>query len=280
MGHDHAFGVHTHGHMQSLALAERWPVRTDPASPPAELCFVCVLISIHRNFHHRWSRCSNPPSGPEHLEGVKCETQLRFIYHPNPRRLLTLPAGSTLTALVVRCEKSRLTPIKQQSCRTDSSTHFLLVDLWAGKHVRKEHYHWLAALFFCGCCLCCRREQDFFYHSVCAPDTEKAVINIFFKICLTDFKLDLVAGSRFTEKVERRLFSQTNWINWLKWGWIKDWWRFSEGPKTLRPRGSFTVSPAGSLHWILFTRPGAAPVQPALLDHVSRGSADGYLKCV
>lgn len=97
-----------------------------------------LLSSIHRNFHLRWSHSSNPPSGPEHLEGVSCKTQLRFIYHLNPHRLLTLPAGSTLTALVVWCEKSGLTPIKQQSCPTDSSTHFLLVDLWAEKHGRKE----------------------------------------------------------------------------------------------------------------------------------------------
>lgn len=147
-----------------------------------------LLSSSHRNFHLRWSRSSNPPSGPGHLEGVSCETQLRFIYHPNPHRLLTLPAGSTLTALVVWCEKSGLTPIKQQSCPTDSSTHFLLVDLCAEKHGRKEIITDLLLFFFnlqLLLLLLTWTDRDFvfagehfFRPCTCPPNTEKAVATV------------------------------------------------------------------------------------------------------
>lgn len=118
-----------------LVLEDSWIL---PSHAGWTLFCLCCSFPIHRNFHLRWSHSSNPPSEPEHLEGVSCETQLRFIYHPNPHRLLMLPAGCSLTALVVQCEKSGLTPIKQQSCPTDSSMHFLLVDLWVEKHGRKE----------------------------------------------------------------------------------------------------------------------------------------------
>lgn len=114
-----AVGMHTHKQLHSCLrlLTEPWPEQTTFGS--CELFLVCALISIYRNFHLRWFSSSNPSSGPEHLERVNCKTQLRFIYHLNPHRLLTLPAGSALAALVVRCEKNRLTSIKQQSCCTD-----------------------------------------------------------------------------------------------------------------------------------------------------------------
>lgn len=269
-------------------------------------CFVCVLISTHRNFHFRWSRSSNLSSGPEHLEGVNWETQLRFIYHLNPHRLLTLPAGSTLTALVVRCEKSRLTPIKQQSCRTDSSTDFLPLDVWAGNHVRKEMITDLLLFFICSCCLLTWTDRDicrwfiylFIYLLLCmCIQHRKSFRNEFHWLPLIQMRVDwsFVETTNWTATYFFLLSSplvkvSSVCIHWQlilsSWLWQYDRGRDAQQGSSLSPllqmegrvqlralkpcdnRGGFTFSPAGSLHWILLARPGAAPVQPVLSSHV------------
>lgn len=237
----------------------------DAASPPDELCFVCVLISIHRNFHLRWSRSPNPPSRPEHLEGVNCETQLRFIYHPNPHRLLTLPAGSTLTALVVRCEKSRLTPIKQRSCRTDSSTALPVGWSLSGKTLREEgRYHWLVTILSAADAFALdvfrQRHLQLFlllFYSVCAPDTEKNCCQrSIFKISFSDFKLDLLAGAGFTEKSHKKMKADFHWTESTNWneGGLKIGRDFLHASHKLKCNRLFFYSPlvqtsSVCVHW-------------------------------
>lgn len=108
----------------------------------------------------------NPASRPEHLEEISWETQLRFIYHPD---LLTLPGGSTLTALVVQCEQIEATPLNNGVFSPIAPRASSWMISLTGKRVREEIINDLLLFLICSvfgcavvvqhCCSCSGHEQ-------------------------------------------------------------------------------------------------------------------------